>query len=81
MTIRIDKAVTIRPAVWNEIITAVIAPGPASSGNANGTTPRFTLRPCTGKSPLAVCKKLNRYNEKQDAASNHEAGDGDAKDG
>ncbi len=39
MTIRIDKAVTIRPAVWNEIITAVIAPGPASSGNANGTTP------------------------------------------
>jgi hypothetical protein len=34
-----DNIVTINPAAWKEIITEVMAPGPASKGNASGTTP------------------------------------------
>jgi hypothetical protein len=41
----IENAVTIRPEDSNEIITAVIAPGPARSGNARGTTPVSSLTP------------------------------------
>ena len=36
-TIIIDKIVANSPFVSNNIITAVIAPGPTNSGNANGT--------------------------------------------
>jgi hypothetical protein len=35
----IDIIDTIQPYVCRDIITVVIAPGPASKGNANGTTP------------------------------------------
>ena len=35
----IDIIDTIQPYACNDIITVVIAPGPASNGNANGTIP------------------------------------------
>jgi hypothetical protein len=38
-TIKIDKAVTIRPAVSNDIMSAVVVPEPASWEHVRGTTP------------------------------------------
>ena len=39
-----ESIVTIIPLVWYEMITEVIAPGPASRGNASGTTPEPSVR-------------------------------------
>ena len=44
-----ENSVTIRPVDSKEIITAVIAPGPARSGNARGTIPVSSLMPLPTK--------------------------------
>jgi hypothetical protein len=56
----IENAVTIRPEDSNEIITAVIAPSPARSGNARGMTPVSSLTPllATKRHPPPVISSI-----------------------
>ena len=43
-TIIMDSIVIMMPLVWYNMITDVIDPGPASRGNARGTTPESSRR-------------------------------------
>jgi len=44
MTIVMDSIVVMIPLVWYNMITDVMDPGPASRGNARGTTPESSRR-------------------------------------